>query len=239
MSYLKYIDVVQNLINDLKENQADNIKAAAEIIADSVMKGGIVHTFGSGHSYAAAIEVAGRAGGLIPAKAVDEPSRGIYETVEGVGTKLVQNFDLQENDCFIIISNSGRNPLGIELADFAKKKNCKLIAVTSLEISKKLTSRHSSGKNLYQFADVILDNMGVEGDSTIELPGMPVKVGPTSSIASAVLLNCAVLEAIELMLSKGYTPPVYMSANVDGGSEFNKKLTDKYANRLFRRSYQI
>lgn len=235
MSFLKYFDAIENLIKELKETQQDNIKKAGGIIAESIMNGGILHAFGSGHSYAAAIEVAGRAGGLIPAKAVEEPSRGLYETVEGVGTKLMENFDLRPNDCFIIISNSGRNPLVIEVADFVKKNGNKLIAVTSLDVSRKLKSRHSSGKNLYQFADCILDNRGVEGDSAIQMEGMPVKIGPTSSVAAVVLLQSAVVEAVEIMLLKGYTPPVYMSANVDGGPEFNQKLVEKYADRLFRK----
>lgn len=235
MSCEKYFDIIESMIKDLKETQRENIAKAAEIVADSVMKGGIVQTFGSGHSYAAAIEVAGRAGGLIPAKAIQEPSRGMYEVIEGVGSKLMEESDVRENDCFIIISNSGRNPMGIEIADYAKKKGCKIIVVTSLDVSKKLTSRHSSGKKLYDFADAVLDNRGVEGDAAVEVKGLPVKVGGTSSVTAAVLLNCAMLEAIELMQSKGYTPPVYMSANVDGGPEFNKKLTDKYADRLYRK----
>lgn len=234
MSCDLYFNAITEMINNIKQNQKENITKAAEIIADSIMKGGIMHSFGSGHSYAAAIEVAGRAGGLIPSKAVQEPSRGAYETVEGVGTKYMEDFDLRENDCFIIISNSGRNPLGVEIADYVKKHGNKLIAVTSLDVSKTLTSRHSSGKNLYEFADVVLDNMGVEGDAVVQIEGMPVKVCGTSSITAAVLLNCAILESIEIMLSKGYTPPVYMSSNVDGGPEFNKKLTQKYADRLQR-----
>lgn len=235
MGYEKYFKVVEDLIQDLKSSQVQNIKMAANIIADSIMNGGIIHTFGSGHSYAASIEVAGRAGGLIPAKAIEDPSRGMFETVEGVGTKFMENFDLRDKDSVIIISNSGRNPVCVEIADFVKKYDNKLIAVTSLEASKNLKSRHSSGKNLYQFADVVLDNRVMEGDSSVEIEGMPVKVGPTSSVAAAVLLNSAVVEAIEIMLSKGYTPPVYMSANIDGGPEFNKKLTDMYADRLYRK----
>lgn len=235
MSCERYFDTVESLIKDLRETQKGNITKAAQIVADSIMKGGIIQAFGSGHSYAAAIEVAGRAGGLIPAKAIEDPSRGMYEVVEGVGSKLMEKSDVRENDCFILISNSGRNPEVIEIADYVKKKGNKIIAVTSLDVSKKMTSRHSSGKKLYDFADVILDNRGVEGDSAIEIKGLPVKVCATSSISAAVLLNCTILEAIEIMMSKGYTPPVYMSANVDGGPEFNKKLTDKYAERLYRK----
>lgn len=235
MSYEKYFSVIERLLGELKESQGDNIKKAGQIIANSIMNGGIVQTFGSGHSYAAAIEVAGRAGGLIPTKAIQDPSRGLYEVIEGTGYKLMEESDVRENDCFILISNSGRNPMGIEIADYIKKKGNKIIVVTSLDVSKKMTSRHSSGKKLYEYADVILDNRGIEGDAAVEVEGLPVKVCATSSVSAAVLLNCAVLESIEIMLAKGYTPPVYMSANVDGGPEFNKKLTDMYADRLYRK----
>ncbi len=235
MSYLKYFNVVEELIREIKNTQEENILKAASIIAETIIKGGIVHSFGSGHSYAAAIEVAGRAGGLICAKAIEEPSRGMYEMIEGVGTRLMENFDLRENDCAILISNSGRNPLGIEIASHIKKHGNKIIAVTSLEASKNLKSRHSSGKNLYEFADVILDNRVMEGDSSVEIEGMPAKIGPTSSIAAALLLNSTIIEAVEIMISRGYTPPVYLSANIDGGPEHNKKLVGKYAERLFRK----
>jgi uncharacterized phosphosugar-binding protein len=235
MSYLKYFEVVEELINEIKDSQSENILKAASIIAEAIMNGGIVHSFGSGHSYAAAIEVAGRAGGLICTKAIEEPSRGIYEMVEGVGARLMETFDLRENDCAVLISNSGRNPLGIEIADHIKKHGNKIIVVTSLEASKNLKSRHSSGKNLYEFADVILDNRVMEGDSSVEIEGMSSKIGPTSSIAAALLLNSTIIEAVEIMISKGYTPPVYLSANIDGGPEHNKKLVEKYAERLYRK----
>ncbi|AYO31791.1 sugar isomerase domain-containing protein [Biomaibacter acetigenes] len=232
-----YIQAIEGFIKEIKETQSENVKKAAEIIAESIMNGGIVHSFGSGHSHAASLEVAGRAGGLIPVKALDEPARGYYETVEGVGTKLMEDYDLRPNDCFIIISNSGRNPLGIEVAQYVKSKGNKVIVVTALEFSKSQTSRHSSGKKLYEFADVILDNKGLSGDAAIEIEGMPVKMGPTSTVTSAVLLNWTVIEATKIMLSKGYTPPVYMSKNVDGGLEYNKKLVAQYADRLFRKPH--
>lgn len=208
MSCEKYFQEVEALLKDIQATQKGNIHKAAEVIAESIMNGGILQTYGSGHSYAAAIEIAGRAGGLIPAKVIEEKALGKYEVVEGVGTKLIENAYADKNDCFVIISNSGRNPLGIEIAQFAKNHGCKLIVVTSYEVSKKLTSRHSSGKMLYEFADVILDNRGVEGDAAIEVEGLPVKVCGMSSVSAAVLLNSSALEAIELMVSKGYVPPV-------------------------------
>ncbi len=230
----EYFKVIESLLKEVEETQSENITKASHLIADSIMNGGILQAFGSGHSYAAAIEICGRAGGLIPAKVIKEPAMGNYEAIEGVGALFVKRADFRKDDVVVLISNSGRNPLPIEIALKVKEVGAKLIVVTSLEASKQLSCRHSGGKNLWEYADVILDNRVAFGDSTIEVPGLPVKVCGTSSVAAAAMLNEAVLQAIKLMVSKNFLPPVYMSANVDGGNEFNEKLFQKYADRLNR-----
>lgn len=229
----KYFEVVEDLLKEVEETQKDNITAGAKLIADSIMSGGILQAFGSGHSHAAALEITSRAGGLIPSKSIKEPSLGIYESIEGVGAKFTQRLDVRKEDVVVIISNSGRNPLPIEIAIYCKEKGAKVIVVTSLESSKQLTSKHSSGKNLWEFADVVLDNKVPFGDSSVEVDGLPVKVCGTSSVSAAVLENAMVLEAIEIMVEKGFTPPVFMSGNVDGGPEFNEKYLHKYFDRLY------
>jgi len=230
----EYFTVIEALLKEVEATQGENITKAAHLIADSIMSGGILQAFGSGHSYAAAIEITGRAGGLIPAKAIKEPAMGAYESIQGVGALFIKRSDFRKEDVFVLISNSGRNPLPIEIAMRVKEIGAKLIVVTSLEASKQLTSKHSSGKNLWEFADVVLDNRVQFGDASIEVPGLPVKVCGTSSISAAAMLNAAILESIQIMVKAGYYPPVYMSANVDGGPEFNEKLTQKYADRLYR-----
>lgn len=230
-----FTNQINQMISEVIEIEDESMTAAAQIIADSIMSGGILHAFGSGHSYANAIEVCGRAGGLIPSKTVEEPSRGIYEMVEGVGSQFALITDFRAEDVFIMISNSGRNPMSIELAEHAKSKGTKIIVLTSLECSKELTSRHSSGKLLYQFADQILDNHGVYGDAAIEIEGLPVKTGGTSSIIGSLLLDETMVRAIQIMIDNQYIPPIFMSANIDGGPEYNQKLLDEYQDRLLRR----
>ncbi|MDU5111033.1 MAG: SIS domain-containing protein [Clostridium sp.] len=230
----RYFKAIDDLLEKLKIDQNENIMKAAEIIANSVMNGGIIQTFGSGHSYGTALEISGRTGGLIPTKLLREPSTGIYERIEGVGETFAKECDFRQEDCIVIISNSGRNPISIEIAKVAKENGLKIIVLTSYEVSKNIESRHSSGKKLFDYADVILDNMGVYGDSALEVEGIPVKVGATSSIAGAMLLNSAVLESMDIMLKQGFTPPIFMSANIDGGLEYNDKLLCKYKDRLNR-----
>ncbi|EAG3488410.1 sugar isomerase domain-containing protein [Listeria monocytogenes] len=230
---LTFFDKARELTEELEKTQAESIHQAAKLVADSIMNDGIIQAFGSGHSYAAAIEVCGRAGGLIPSKVIMDPAGGYYESIEGVGSLLTHRLQAKPNDIFFLISNSGRNPMGIELAEWIKSQDCKLIVVTALDASQTAASRHSSGKLLYEFADVILDNRSVQGDAALELEGLEGKVCGTSSFSAVLLLQQTIYEAVELMLEKGYTPPVYRSANIDGGYEYNFAIEDKFSDRIF------
>ncbi|NPV88044.1 SIS domain-containing protein [Coprothermobacteraceae bacterium] len=224
---MKYFDVAERVINQLRD-QEENMKRAARLIADTVIGGGIVQAFGSGHSFAAAMEISGRAGGLLPVKAVFEETFGRYERLEGVGTEFCKSWDLRRGDCLILISNSGRNPFIIEVAAFAKSINVPVIAVTSVEVSKAKPSRHSSGLRLFEMADVVLDNHTEDGDAAVSIDGLNTKVCGTSTLASVLLLNQTMVFAIEEMLERGYEPPVLVSNNVDGGPEYNEKLLHRY-----------
>ena len=155
---LEFFDKAREIMEKLENTQRDNIHRAALLISESIRSGGILQAYGSGHSYAAAIEVCGRAGGLIPSKLIGEPQFGEFEAVEGNAFYLMRKVDIRPDDIFILISNSGRNPMTIEMADYIKKKGNPLIVVTALDVSKASVSRHSSGKLLYEFADVVLDN---------------------------------------------------------------------------------
>ena len=230
----QFNDAIINCLEHIADGQEEAIAKAAEIIADTIENGGIVQSFGSGHSYGNALEISGRAGGFIQTKIINEPSRGNYEMIEGVGTIFMNHLDLQVQDCLIIISNSGRNPLGIEMAMAAKKMGVKLIVVTAYDVASHSTSRHSSGKMLHEFADVILDNKSIFWDACIEVAGLPVKVGGTSLYTGSMLLDRATMDAIDILLERGVTPPLFMSANVDGGPQFNQKYLDMYKDRLRR-----
>ncbi|KIO60568.1 SIS domain-containing protein [Caldibacillus thermoamylovorans] len=230
---LEFFDKARKLTDELEKTQAQNIHKAAEIVASGIMNGGITQAFGSGHSYAAAIEISGRAGGLIPSKVIMDPAGGLYESIEGVGTILTHKIQIKPHDVFFLISNSGRNPMGIELAQWIKEHGNKLIVVTALEVSKKSKSRHSSGKLLYEFADVVLDNKSDFGDAALEIEGLETKVCGTSSFSATLLLQQTMYEAIKIMVKKGFIPPVYRSANIDGGPEYNQEIEKKYADRIF------
>lgn len=228
----RFQDEIIQRLNNVCEGQEDTILEAAKIVAETIEKGGIVQSYGSGHSYGNALEISGRAGGFIQTKIINEPSRGIYEMVEGVGTQFLKHLDLRKEDTLILISNSGRNPMGIEIAMGAKALGVKIIVVTAYDIASSSTSRHSSGNMLHDFADVVLDNRSMLGDCCIEVTGLPVKVGGSSLYTGCMLLDCVMMDALDLLLEKGITPPVFMSANVNGGPEFNQTYLDMFKDRL-------
>lgn len=230
---MEFFDEISKLAKVLEKDEAENIHKAAEIVAEGIMNGGVTQAYGGGHSFSAAVEISGRAGGLIPSKVIQDPAGGDYEQCEGVGTLLMHRVDLRKNDILFLISNSGRNPEILEMADYAKKRGIKIIVVTALESSKKSTSRSSLGTLLYQYGDVVLDNHSVFGDAALTVDGFDSKVCGTSSVAADLMLQQVIYEAIQIMVSKGYNPPVYKSANIDGGPEFNDALEDKYADRIF------
>ena len=224
---------VRNLIDQVEQTQQDNIEAAAQAVAQCYLDGGIIQAWGSGHSLAGAMEVAHRAGGFIPTKRINELSGGSYESVEGVGTVFLKKVDVRPGDVVFIISNSGRNPLCLDITLGCQKKGAKIIAVTALEASKHLKPKHSCGKNLYEVADIVLDNCTPEGDCCIDLEGFEGKVCGMSMITTSVLIQAVTYRAAQILVEKGITPPMYMSQNIDGGREFNEKLEAKYFDRMY------
>jgi uncharacterized phosphosugar-binding protein len=145
----------------------------------------------------------------------------------------VSLFDVQPNDVFIIASNSGVNGsiLGVALA--AKARGHKVIAVTSMDHTMKVTPKHPSGKRLSEVADIVIDNLAPFGDSTLSLEG-GIGVGAVSSITAAFIAQRITIGVAETIRRRGKTPPVYISANIPGGDEHNRALEDLYGERIRR-----
>lgn len=227
---MEYFDFVEAKIQELKSEEAA-IQKAGKLMSQVIRQKGVIHIFGSGHSYMLAMEIALRAGSLAPFISINEPSLGQYERIAGVGKEFMRKMELRENDCFILVSNSGRNPLPLEMALEIKKRKLPLIVLTSLDVSKEMESRDKSGKKLYEFADIILDNKGVKGDAAIEVGKGNEKVAATSTVLGCMLLNQAVVECCKYLAAEGIELPILRSANVDGGKEYNDQLLGQYYDR--------
>jgi uncharacterized phosphosugar-binding protein len=222
------------------------IDDAVTLISDSLEAGGVVQAFGTGHSEAFAMEIAGRAGGLIatnrlPLRALVLRGKRDHSVLGGaelerdssVADDLLSLYDLQPHDVFIIASNSGVNGSIVGVALAAKARGHKVIAVTSIDHTNRVQPKHPSGKRLSEVADITIDNLAPFGDSTLTLEG-GIGVGAVSSITAAFIAQRITIGVAETMRQRGKTPPVYISANIPGGDEHNRALENLYGERIRR-----
>ncbi|MDH7601538.1 MAG: SIS domain-containing protein [Armatimonadota bacterium] len=228
----RYYCIVNDLLARIASTQHERIQQAAKVIADHIADGGILYLLGSGHSLAVAMEAFHRAGGLAPVDVIYDRTFGRAERLEGYAETLLKDYNIPAGGVVIIISNSGRNALPIEVALHCKARGITTIAITSLAHSQAVSSRHSSGKRLFEIADIVIDNCGVFGDAALDVEGVPAKVCPTSGIAGMFIIESIVAQVIENLVKAGHEPPVFISANVDGGDEHNARLYEKYWHRI-------
>jgi uncharacterized phosphosugar-binding protein len=237
----EYSGLIVKLINDIAESQSASILKAARMMADTVKNDGIIYTFGTGHSHIIAEDVAYRAGGLVPVDAILEPSltghqqvhkSETMERVEGIAKVIFDYYSISDRDIMIVISNSGRNAAPIEMAQVCRENNIPVIAITSLEYTTSVPSRHSSGTKLFQHADVVIDNLCPLGDCMMEIENVSQPVGPGSGVAGLYILHSIMVQTIQYLQEDGVDPPVFRSGNLDGSDEVNKALLDKYRGRI-------
>lgn len=239
-STVEYLQGVQDKVQRVLNEEQGNIEKAADVISDSLNKGDLLHVFGSSHSLLLAKEIFYRAGGLVPIDLISEPpltcenatQSTFFERFEGYAEEVLDKYPLKENEVFIDISTSGRNAVPIEMALGAKDRGLDVVAVTSLEYTKNVKSRHSSEKKLYEIADVVIDNKTESGDAIVEVEGVPNKMGPTSAAVGAAILHSLTIEVAEKMAEKGEEPPVWLAANVPGGDEANKEYISKFKQKI-------
>ncbi|BCB87072.1 sugar isomerase domain-containing protein [Phytohabitans suffuscus] len=242
MTAQAYLSMISELVAKVGTSQADGVKRAASLVATALDRGGVVQAFGSGHSEALAMEIAGRAGGLVPTNRIALRDIVLYggrpravledpglERDPAVARQLYDLAPVDPRDVFVIASNSGVNGVVVALALLVKERGHDLVAVTSLEHSGRVTPLHPSGRRLCDIADVVLDNGAPYGD--VALPG---QVGAVSSVTAAVLAQMVVAEVVARLVEAGRTPPIYLSANIPGGHEHNQLLEARYAGRIRR-----
>ena len=236
-----YLNNIYSLLKNLENTQEETIDRVAAVCAECIEKGGLLYFFGTGHSHMICEEPFYRAGGLACVYPILETDLMLhegaskssgYERLEGLGNLVVSNANLGSGDVLFIASNSGRNCAVIDAAMEAKKRGAITVAITSMDHTTKVTSRHSSGLNLYQVCDYVLDNGGELGDASVELVGLEQKIAPTSSVLDITLVNLILVNTVELLLKKGIKPPVFMSANTDAGDEANQNILNMYKPRI-------
>lgn len=218
MSATAYLESALATAHKAASTQLPAIQEAAAAVAASLASGHRLWAFGTGHSHLLVEEVWGRAGGMSRVHPILEPSLMLHEGLlkssllerrPGLAADLLEIHPVADGDTLLVVSNSGRNAVPVELAAQARERGATVIALTSLAHSRAVSSRAPSGMRLFEVADIVLDNRGVPGDAVV--PHEPHAVGPTSTVVGALLLNAMVVEVVSRMESAG-TPVETLSS---------------------------
>jgi uncharacterized phosphosugar-binding protein len=230
----------------VREEEAEGIGTAGNLLADTVAAGGRLFAFGAGHSSLAAQDVVYRAGGLALMNLLAVPGvvgvdvtpatlGSALERVDGLASAVLDTSPVRAGDALVIISLSGRNALPVEMALNARALGVKVIGVTSVAYASQTTSRHSSGTFLKDHCDIVLDSKIAVGDAELTLDTIPAPFAPASTVVTTALMQAVMATAAAALADRGIEPPLLRSGNVDGGHEWNGRVMREYGDRIFYR----
>ena len=246
----RWLDEAMMLLAHIESTQLDTITEAADVCANAIGNGGLVHTFGTGHSRIPVEEMFPRYGSYPGFNPIVELSMTFHtqiagangqrqamfiERIEGLADEILANFSFGDYDAMIVFSSSGSSAVPVEMAMGAQRLGLPVIAVTSLEHSMASTPGHSSGTRLLDHADIVIDLGTPSGDSLIELGGPETRVGPGSTVANIAIANEIKVQTAALLFERGLLPPILTSSSLVG-VERSRELFDaaygEHARRL-------
>ncbi|MBE3559892.1 MAG: SIS domain-containing protein [Ktedonobacteraceae bacterium] len=241
MGAKQFFHALQEVYQQIEETQLETICKVAQWGADAIAADRLILLFGSGHSFLATMDTFPRIGsypGWLPIHELSTSyiatvmgNQGLRQTlylekIEGFGRLVLENYRLDPRDVMVVISNSGVNPMGIDVALSAREQGLKTVAITSLAHSQQSGSRHSTGKRLFEVCDAVIDTCVPQGDSLVSIAGFPHKVASASTIASCIIMQSLAAEVARTLAERGISMPVFPSHNA-GGSEEQRAAVEK------------
>ncbi len=244
MSAERWYATAEEVLAKIRTTQTEAIRRAAQLIAEAAAGGGGLHIYDTGHCQHEPLH---RAGGLYMmrplrfglnvestaspkrAQQAAEKQRQARQQADEQTVKLaMERSALLPGDALIVNSVSGKAALPVQVALSARERGLRVIAITNVTYSKAVESQHSSGKKLFEVADVVIDNCGVVGDAAVDIEGMDTKAIPTSGLTFCYIIWALTAEAIAQMTARGLKPHVYRSVNLPDGEAFNAKAEAEY-----------
>ncbi|MCH1503721.1 MAG: SIS domain-containing protein [Verrucomicrobiales bacterium] len=245
----RYLEHCQS-IHARVAQQLDIVSTVADHFSKSILAGGMVHVFGSGHSRIMVEEMWPRYGSFPGFNPIVELSLTFHnlvvgangqrqamfiENVSGLAKQILRNFALKETDTALVISSSGCNIVPIEMAEEFQRRGIKVVAIVSQKHSEPSTSKRADGKKLTDFADIILDTGAPLGDSMVEIEGLETKVAPGSTVGGCLLINSIKAEVADRLTKAGHPPKVLTAGAVigtDKATELFESAYDEHAHRI-------
>ena len=241
-----YLETTLETLRRIEKEQQTNIEKAGSLMADAIAEDRLIHVYGGGgHTTLVMGELFFRAGGLANINPIMETGLSVFnqalkylelERCVNYGRSIVKYFDLKKNDLLIIFHNIGINAATIDAALEAKEAGATIIAVSSSYWQNEMPPdhfiRHPSGKNLFDLADVCIDDYNRVGDCVVTVPGFDTPIAPNSNLVDFYIAHRLEIEAVRQCVARGIEPPVWRSANAPGGDEFNVAFVQKYKPRV-------
>jgi len=240
----QWLESARSVMDKIENTQMENIRKAAEVMADSIEAGRWVHTFGCGHATIPIEEMYPRIGGFVGFHPMVElpltfftritGEMGVHqfvflERVEGYGVEIMKGYNFDPRDTMWLFSHSGINNVNIDVALEAKKRGMKVIAYGSAAEAEGKQTRHSSGKTIFQVADLVVDSCAPIGDAAVPLKNHQDKVGPVSTMAFVTTVWMTVTTVAEILADRGFKLHIHPSHNVPGDTTAKERLEEALA----------
>ncbi len=237
----RYIDRIRQMLDEVEQSQMDKIEQAGQMIADSLADGGAFFITPIGHGTMP--ELLHRGGGLVCLRGFNptwsvpadvaacrrgRPRETEVVAQDEMALAAVKSSEIRPGDCVLVGSVSGRTASAVALSLALKQCGATVIALVALDYASQVQSAHPSGKLLNEIADLIIDMRVPFGDGSLDVEGLGAPALPLSGVAQATICWSVCGAVIDQMLAKGLTPGVYMSANREGGPEYNKALQEQF-----------
>ena len=228
----EYLSKIVEILERIETEEEKTLAAASRMVADVIKNGGLIFTFGCGHSHLPGLDAFYRAGGLANVSPMLDTDLMLHngaakssrmEKMSGIAPEVFRRYTPTEKDMIFVLSASGKNQVPVEMADAAKAAGVLSVGISS-------SSYFEKGGRLHEHVDIAIDCKVPYGDACIKVGD--ATMGGLSTAAACFILNTCLIEGAKLALAEGVTPPVYLSGNVEGGRDHNIVLENLYLGRV-------
>lgn len=232
----EYFALIRDKIVRNAEREKEPVRQAADLMGRTMVNGGVIQLFGIGHGEEFVNELNFRAGGLAPFHAMRLMDLALYGKVDRKviddGSIVMDDrylddllgfYQLDSRDAYVIVSETGAEPLAVSLVKRVRAHGHPLIMVVP-------SAAASCANGILTEADLILEIDHEASDPCLDIDGL--KTGQVSSTLGNVLAQTLTAELYRWFTDHHREAPVLLSANLAGADQHNNALTDRYHGRV-------